>query len=211
MDARAVVVFLGLATVAGVALASVRRDAQPAGGAIDAPPGEGGGDWGPIPDLADEAASFFEDAMGSVTGDKQAMSWDGLQHLADFEGFSAVPYWDFKGCSIGFGHLIQPGETLTYVTRDDAMVVLGRDVADAERAVRTAVTVPLSQNQFDALTSFAYNVGAGAFRKSTLLRLLNAGDYAGAAAQLPRWKLAGGKPLAALDTRRQAERTLFEA
>lgn len=209
MHGRNLAVFLALAAVAGVALASVRRESG--AGAITAAGEDSGPDWGPLPDLAGDAAAYLEDAVGNVTGEQMHMSWDGLQRLADTEGFSAIPYADFKGKSIGYGHLIKPGESLSYVTRDDAMVLLSGDVADAERAVRTGVAVPINQNQFDALTSFAYNVGAGAFRKSTLLRKLNAGDYQGAAAEFPRWNLAGGQPLAALDARRAQERATFEA
>ncbi len=73
-----------------------------------------------------------------------------------------------------------------------------------------AVKVPLAQHEFDALVAFAYNVGLGAFRKSTLLRLLNKGDKASAAKQFDRWNKAGGKMLAGLTRRRAAERAMFE-
>ena len=73
-----------------------------------------------------------------------------------------------------------------------------------------AVKVPLNPNQFGALTSFTYNLGAGNLRSSTLLRKLNAGDYAGAAAEFARWNKAGGKVLKGLTRRRAAERALFE-
>ncbi len=70
--------------------------------------------------------------------------------------------------------------------------------------------MPLTQGQWDALSSFVYNLGPGALEKSTLLRLLNAGDYSGAAAQFDRWVYASGKKLSGLVKRRAAERALFE-
>ena len=72
------------------------------------------------------------------------------------------------------------------------------------------VKVPLNENQHGALVSFTYNLGAGNLGSSTLLRKLNAGDYAGAAAEFPRWNKAGGKELAGLTRRRAAEKALFE-
>ena len=83
-------------------------------------------------------------------------------------------------------------------------------VAPAQRAVAKAVTVPLNQNQYDALTSLAYNIGTGAFQRSTLLRRLNAGDHAGAAEQFGVWVRSGGADSPGLIARRAAERRLFE-
>ena len=80
-----------------------------------------------------------------------------------------------------------------------------------EDAVTQAVKVPLNQNQFDALVSFAYNVGVGALKQSTALRKLNAGDYAGAADALTMWTKCNGKVLAGLVRRRKEERALFLA
>ncbi|OCS48882.1 hypothetical protein BEK67_19675 [Ralstonia pickettii] len=135
----------------------------------------------------------------------------GLQALAQREGFSATPYWDHKGYSIGYGHLIKAGENLTNVTRDQAAQLLASDVAWAEQAVANNVTAPLSQNQFDALVSFAFNVGAPAFAKSTLVSLLNAGDYSAAGEQLPRWNKASGVVNGALVSRRASEVAQFYA
>ena len=78
-----------------------------------------------------------------------------------------------------------------------------------EDAVTQAVKVPLNQNQFDALVSFAYNVGVGALKQSTALRKLNVGDYAGAADALTMWTKCNGKVLAGLVRRRKEERALF--
>ncbi|WP_312069487.1 lysozyme, partial [Acinetobacter sp.] len=76
-------------------------------------------------------------------------------------------------------------------------------------SVNNLVKVPLSQNQFDALVSLTYNIGSTAFKNSTLLKKLNAKDYAGAADQFLRWNKGGGKVLKGLVRRREAERALF--
>ena len=102
---------------------------------------------------------------------------------------------------------VKQGQTITKERADE---LLREDVARFEAQVLRLVKVPLTQGQFDALTSFVYNLGAGNLGNSTLLRLLNAGDYKGAAAQFDRWNKAGGKVLAGLVRRRAAERALFE-
>ena len=86
---------------------------------------------------------------------------------------------------------------------------LRQDVAESERAVNQHVHVPLTQHQFDALVSFVFNLGAGNFRTSTLLKKLNARDYDGAAQEFGRWVQAGGKTLPGLVRRREAESALF--
>ena len=98
-------------------------------------------------------------------------------------------------------------------TKEEAEGFLRFDLKDSEAAVKNMVTVPLTQNQFDGLVSFVFNLGQGAFASSTLLKKLNAGDYAAVPAQLMRWNKArvGGvlKPLNGLTRRRSAEATLF--
>lgn len=96
------------------------------------------------------------------------------------------------------------------ITETEAVALLSRDLSDAEAAVNRLVKVPLTQSQFDALVSFVFNVGAGAFERSTLLRVLNSGDYAGAAAQFGRWIYNDGKVMQGLSARRAAERAMFE-
>mgnify|MGYP002136974346 CR=1 FL=1 len=85
------------------------------------------------------------------------------------------------------------------------------DLAPVEAAVNRMVDAPLSQAQFDALCSLTFNIGIGALARSTLLRLLNGGDYAGAAAQFGRWNRAGKQILPGLIARREAERAMFVA
>jgi len=110
--------------------------------------------------------------------------------------------------TIGYGSTrgVRP---LMQITAEEAERRLERDLDDAEDAVIRLVNVPLSQNQFDALCSFVFNVGSGAFAGSTLLRLLNAKDYAGAAYEFDKWVFASGKRMKGLATRRAAEKTLF--
>lgn len=95
------------------------------------------------------------------------------------------------------------------ITLEEAEHRLDDDMAEAYACVDHAVTVPLDYRQRDALCSFVFNVGCGAFRKSTLLKLLNSGDYLGAGAQFPRWNKAAGKVMPGLVKRRGAERALF--
>jgi lysozyme len=154
---------------------------------------------------------------GAVMSAVNVASQYGRAFLKSLEGFSAIPYADAAGMSIGYGHYLQPGETVpSTITVMEAEEIFGRDVGRVEVAVRSAVIVPLTQNQFDALVSFAYNVGTNAFKNSTLLKRLNAGDYAGAANEFGRWIYTttpdGRKIVAgALVERRAREQALFLA
>jgi lysozyme len=129
--------------------------------------------------------------------------------IANFEQFSATPYQDAGGWSIGYGHFMGAIPTMQSILPEDAWNLLVTDTAKAARAVTEGVSVPLTQNQYDALVSLAYNIGNNAFLASTLLANLNAGDYAGAANQFPRWNLSQGKVLTALVDRRGLEKQLF--
>jgi len=110
--------------------------------------------------------------------------------------------------TIGYGHTrgVRRGDTCS---EEQATEWLREDLHAAEGAVRHLVDVPLTQGQFDALASFVFNVGPSAFGNSTLLRLLNAGDAAGAAEQFKRWNRGADGVLPGLVTRRAAERALF--
>lgn len=138
------------------------------------------------------------------------LSQAGLAALQNREGFSAKPYADHKGYSIGYGHLIKEGENLTYVSVAQALDLLASDVQWAQDAVLSAITVPITQNQFDALVSFAYNVGAGAFKRSTLVKRINAGD-SDAGQEFGRWVYASSQKNQGLIARRQSERQQFES
>lgn len=137
------------------------------------------------------------------------ISQAGLNLIRDFEGRRLNAYQDAVGVwTIGYGHTrtAYPGQR---ITEAGAVALLREDIATFERAVSQAVQVPLTDNQYAALVSFAFNVGSGALNSSTLLRRLNAGDYYGAANELLRWNRAGGRELYGLTRRREAERSLF--
>lgn len=131
--------------------------------------------------------------------------------VKEFEGFRPTAYLCPAGVwTIGYGTTenVDPGDE---VTEQEAEEMLMDDLLEASKAIDDLVDVELTQQQYDALTSFVYNVGRDAFRNSTMLRLLNAGDYDGAAKQFPRWNKGGGRVLAGLTRRREAERQVFEA
>lgn len=110
--------------------------------------------------------------------------------------------------TIGWGSTrnVHKGMTITIAEAEHR---LDEDMGDAFACIDNSVTVPLDYRQRDALCSFVFNVGCRAFQKSTMLRLLNAGDYTGAAAQFPRWNKGAGKVMPGLVKRRAAERALF--
>jgi lysozyme len=146
------------------------------------------------------------------------LSTKGAAFIAHFEGLKTNLYNDPVGhCTIGCGHLVhhgpingsEPEEFRRGITRERAFQLLQEDASTAAHEIAGSVKVHLSQPQVDALISFAFNVGTGAFRNSTLLRLLNQGDYASVPAQLDRWTKASGKALPGLVLRRKAEGELF--
>lgn len=133
-----------------------------------------------------------------------------VRMVKNFEGFRATAYRDPVGVlTIGYGTTfgVKPGQT---ITEPQATERLCDELEHFARGVTQVVKVPLTQNQFDALVSFSYNVGLTAFKKSTLLRLLNQKKYTEAAAEFPKWRIAGGKILPGLVKRRAKERALFE-
>lgn len=135
---------------------------------------------------------------------------DGINLIKDFEGFRSAPYQDVVGVwTNGFGHTYGVTKDTPLVTVEQAIENLRMDLLFAENGVNTFVTASLTQNQFDALVSFTFNLGPGSLRKSTLLRKLNVGDYIGAAEEFGKWIYAGGNILKALVTRREKEKELF--
>lgn len=146
-----------------------------------------------------------------IVGAVMNISQRGIDLIKGFEGFSPVPYRDAAGWSIGYGHYMGSNPTISSVDLSQADSLLEKDSAWAVRAVQNDVTVLLNQDQFDALVSLVYNIGARAFSNSTLLRKLNAGDYAGAAAQFDVWNKSSGQVNSSLVARRASERALFEA
>lgn len=136
-------------------------------------------------------------------------STKGIELIQRFEGLELTAYLCPAGVwTIGYGHTgdVKEGDR---VTRAEATALLQKDLKRFERVVESSIDVSLTQEQFDALVSFTYNLGGGALRKSTLRRILNQGDYQGAAEEFLRWVKAGGKTLKGLVRRRAAERELF--
>lgn len=134
----------------------------------------------------------------------------GLEFIKNEEGCVLHVYRDPAGYpTIGVGHLIKAGETFDKITEEEALQLLARDLAVAENAVSKMVRVPLTQNQFEALVSFVFNVGSGNFQKSTLLKLLNQGQYEAVPGELAKWRKAGGQVLPGLVLRRRREAELW--
>ena len=128
------------------------------------------------------------------------LSLNGLQLIKSFEGFRASPYLDSAGIpTIGYGTIMYPDGSR--VTMNDS------DITEAQ--AEQYLMFEVNQNQFDALISFAYNLGLGALHGSTLLKLVNQGDMNDAANEFPRWNRAGGQVIAGLTRRRLAEQQLF--
>jgi lysozyme len=151
----------------------------------------------------EKGAAIAADIVGAVVDKSREL-------VAGFEGLRLAVYKDEAGLdTIGYGHLIKPGESLKVVSITQAEALLDADLQPARAAVSKYVTVPLNANQRAALVSLVFNIGVGAFVASTLLNVLNEYDYQGAAAQFDRWVYAGGKVSKGLQTRRAAEKALF--
>jgi len=159
------------------------------------------------------SAATVADMLGLAI-DQMVVSLFGVDIICGFEGKRLAAYDDGVGVwTIGFGTTVYPngikvkkGDTCTEA---QAKAYMAQDLKKFETAVNNAATVPLSQNQFDALVSLAYNIGTNAFSKSTLVKKLNANDYHGAADQFDVWVNAGGKRMQGLVNRRAKEKALF--
>lgn len=135
----------------------------------------------------------------------------GLNIIKAFEALRLAAYLDGGGVpTIGYGHTkgVKMGDTCT-PAQAEAWILA--DSASAVAAVNGATKAPVSQSQFDAMVSLAFNIGNTAFIGSTLARLLNAGDVPGAANQFPRWNKDNGLVVAGLTRRRMAEQALFRS
>ena len=133
----------------------------------------------------------------------------GIDLIKHFEGCETEAYLCPAGVpTIGYGHIkgVQMGDVITETQAHEMLV---EELNEYESYINDLVTVSLNQNQFDAMVSWVYNLGSGNLRASTLLKVLNSGDYAGVPAQIMRWNKAGGKVLEGLTRRRQAEADLF--
>lgn len=148
-----------------------------------------------------------------------------LDLLVEWEGLKLKPYLDSaKLLTIGIGHLLTKEEKQTGfiiingkkvpwqygISKDEAYALKMQDIVRFQDAVTTLVKVPLEQNEFDTLVSFAYNIGVSAFTGSTLLKKLNAGQYSEVPAELSKWVKAGGKKIQGLVNRRNNEIKLWK-
>lgn len=171
-----------------------------------------------------EMHSVIQTATKRIQRIKASMSTvseDCVNFVAYWEGFpnDGKPYNDPVGhCTIGFGHLIHLGNCNPYdykqwgqLSEKEAKQLLRKDLEEFAKGVKDKTTLwpKLEQHERDALISFAFNVGLGAYGDSTLLKKLNRGDKRGAAKEFPRWVYASGQKLPGLVRRREAERKMF--
>jgi lysozyme len=142
------------------------------------------------------------------------MTKEGLALIKRYEGLRVAAYQDAAGVwTIGYGHTSMAGAPdvrrgMT-ISDTEAEAIFARDVAEFANAVAKVVKVELSPAQFSALVSFAYNVGIGGLKKSSVLAAINAGDFEAVPRRLNLWIKAGGRVLPGLVKRRAAEAALF--
>ena len=164
------------------------------------------------------ALFFRSQKAGQATSEPEkaaptGMSPDGLAILQYFESCRLEAYWDADGkvWTIGWGDTGPDVVKGLRITQTEADERLQRRLAhEFVPGVLKALTRPVNQAQLDAMVDLAYNIGVSAFQGSTLVRLFNAGDQAGAAEQFPRWNKSNGKVLLGLRRRRAADRMRFK-
>ncbi|WNL28155.1 lysozyme [Arcobacter cryaerophilus gv. pseudocryaerophilus] len=144
------------------------------------------------------------------------VSSKGLELIKEFEGFSSVAYLcSAKKATIGYGNTFwedgTPVKIGDQISKERAETLLKHVVDNFSVAVEVDIKIEVSQNQFDAMVSLAYNIGLGAFKNSTLLRQLNRGNFVGASQEFLRWDKSNGKPLLGLTRRREREKLLFDS
>ena len=141
----------------------------------------------------------------------------GIEIVKCFEGISLKPYLcPANVWTVGYGSTVSRtggpiDPDMEAISEDEAEALLIRDLESSEGWVSRLIKTALTENQYSALTSFTFNVGAGALQRSTLRMKLNRSEYQGAADEFPKWRMAGGRILAGLVRRRAAERALFLA
>lgn len=154
--------------------------------------------------------AMLQNEKWNMCSSAMKISAAGIDIIRKFEGCKLQSYYCPAGVlTIGYGHTKGVTQGMT-ITQEQADAFLLDDLAETENAVNSAVRVPLTQNQFDALTSLVYNIGAGNFRKSTLLKLLNRQEYDSAAEQFKKWIYANKQVSKGLKNRRDAEYELFQ-
>lgn len=148
-------------------------------------------------------------AKASTYRNNMKIGTQGLELIKHFEGLELNAYQCAAGVwTIGYGHTkgVESGMSISEARANE---MLEEELVEYEGYVNDMVSVSLSQCQFDAMVSWVYNLGGGNLKASTLLKVLNAGDYDGVPAQMMRWNKAGGKVLEGLTRRRQAEADMF--
>lgn len=135
----------------------------------------------------------------------------GVALIKQFEGLRLTAYRDAVGIlTVGYGHTgpdVYFGQQITPAAADE---MLRRDLKVAEQAVLEVVRAPITQGMFDALVSFAFNLGGQKLRTSGLMRYVNSRQYRAARDAFAAWCMAGGRPLPGLQRRRAAEAELFD-
>jgi lysozyme len=136
---------------------------------------------------------------------------EGLDFIQDVEGCKLFAYLDIGGVwTIGVGHTGPEVVKGLTCSMEQALQWLKEDSEEAQEAIRQSVEGLLTQNQFNALVSFVFNVGINAFKKSTMLKLINKGDFDGAAKEFTKWNKDNGKEILGLSKRRILEQSVFE-
>lgn len=161
-------------------------------------------------DFTGSAPNFpaFDNAIDILA--PMQVSPSGVEFIKRQEGLTLVKKNDAGHQMIGYGHDILPDEKIpSPITPGGALQLLKKDLAQTATVINRALKVAVTQNQFDALASLEYNIGAGAFQSSTLLTKLNQGDYAGAAQEFSRWNRTQGQVSQGLSDRRGQEQGLF--
>ena len=145
-----------------------------------------------------------------MSGNEMKVGEIGLALIKKFEGLKLSDYLCPAGKrTIGYGHTGADVKQGMRISVDQAEEMLRWDVLRFEKSVNELVTVAMTQGMFDALVSFAFNLGAGSLKQSTLLKKLNGGDVDSAGDEILRWNRAGGKVLIGLTERRKAENRVF--
>ena len=169
-----------------------------------------------LPDRPDNSKPFVgwlmpQSESKPQSGGRMRTSQSMIDEVKKHEGWRANAYICPAGVwTIGYGHTGTAKRGMS-ISKAEGERLLKKDLQVFENAIHRLVKVSLNQNQFDALVSFAYNCGAQALSQSTLLRVLNQGNYKEAANQFLRWTRGGGRVLPGLVKRRKAEKELFES
>lgn len=138
------------------------------------------------------------------------LNQEGIDLIKQFEGLELEAYICPAGkATLGYGSTGPDIKLGMKWTKEQAEERLKNDLGTFSKGVRNLIKVVLNENQFSAVVALAYNIGLGNFKSSTLLKKLNASDFAGAAAEFERWNKGGGKVLKGLVKRREAEKALF--